>query len=127
MKKVEALLDSIANLNRALDPESECYKLRNPLLIKSFAKPGKHPIDEKGRREFSSYLNGYKAALFDIEVKISGKSRANVGSESELRDLLMCYDITDQFSIKKIVNFLRRALGDQNITENTPVSYFVGE
>ena len=78
MNKIEALVDSIGRCNGMGDPESQCYKLRNPLLIRSFARPGKHETDDQGRRVFSSFLSGYKAGLFDIESKITGKSRAGL-------------------------------------------------
>jgi hypothetical protein len=74
--KVEALVDAIARLNNSHDPESIAYRLRNPLLLRSFSKPGKHEVDETGRRVFGSYLNGYKAAVYDVKMKLSGSSHA---------------------------------------------------
>jgi hypothetical protein len=126
VRKIEALADAISKLYGGLDdPASEAYKLRNPLLITSFARVGKHKTDEHGRRKFTSFLNGYKAGLFDLEVKISGHSRANVNADSPLYVLLVSYGIKTKLAQDKIVNFLRRALNDQNITINTAINYFL--
>lgn len=126
MKKIEALADAIGKLNGCpCDPESEAYRLRNPLLIPSWALLGKHETDEKGRRIFTSLLNGYKAGLFDLQMKISGNSRTKtVKPQSPLSALLACYSITSLGSIDYILSFLRRALQDKEITADTPVSYF---
>lgn len=124
LNKIEALVDAIGKANGIHNPESETYKLRNPLLIKSFARPGKHETDEKGRRIFSSLLSGYKAGLFDIELKITGKSRAGLCSTDTLANLLAVYGIKEPGGISNIVSFLRRALSDQEISASTPLSYF---
>ena len=124
ISKIEALLDAIGKLNGCFDPEQEAYRLRNPLLIKSFARPGKHQIDEKGRRIFSSFLNGYKACLFDLELKVSGRSRARVDVNSTLEQLLACYEIRTKMAIDHVISFVRRALNDQSISAATPVSFF---
>ena len=59
----EVLVDAIAYFHRAHEPESLAYRLHNPLLLRSFARAGKHEIDEQGRRVFHSSLAGYKAAI----------------------------------------------------------------
>lgn len=124
LDKLEALVDAIGKANGIHNPESETYKLRNPLLIKSFARPGKHETDEKGRRIFSSMLSGYKAGLFDIDLKIRGKSRAGLQPTDTLANLLAVYGIKEPGGISNIVSFLRRALSDQEINAYTPLSYF---
>lgn len=124
LNKIEALVDAIGKANGMHNPESETYKLRNPLLIKSFARPGKHETDEKGRRIFSSLLSGYKAGLFDIELKITGKSRAGLQATDTLANLLAVYGIKEPGGISNIVSFLRRALSDQEISAATSLSYF---
>lgn len=125
VNKLEALVDSIGRANGSGDPDSPAYRLRNPLLIRSFARPGKHETDELGRRVFSSYLSGYKAGLFDIELKITGKSRAGLTPESSLTQLLGVYGVKEPGGISTIVSFLRRALKDAEIKPTTPLSYFV--
>lgn len=124
MNKIESIVDAIGNLNGTNNPESDCYKLRNPLLIKSFARPGKHIIDDKGRRVFDSFLAGYKAATFDVQLKASGKSRAGLKPTDTITALLGVYGLKEKLAIDKVVNFLKRALNDTQINANTPLSYF---
>lgn len=125
MRRIEAIIDAIGSLKGATNPESVCYRLRNPMLIKSFALPGKHEINEKGYRVFPSLLNGYKACLFDLECKLSGRTRAKVTANSTLDQLLACYEIYAPTAIDAVVSFLRRALDDQAIGPKTAVSYFL--
>lgn len=127
MDKIEAIVDAIGNLNGTTNPEADAYKLRNPLLIKSFARPGKHIIDEKGRRVFESYLAGYKAATFDVQLKVSGKSRAGLKPTDTITALLGVYGLKEKLAIDRVVNFLKKALQDKQITANTPLSYFMPE
>ncbi len=124
MNKIEALVDAIGKANGIHNPESDSYRLRNPLLIRSFARPGKHETDEQGRRVFTSLLSGYKAALFDMELKITGKSRAGLQPTSTLANVLGVYGIKEPGGISTVVSFLRRALTDQSISNTTPLSYF---
>jgi hypothetical protein len=125
MSKLEHLVNAIARLNGLLDPEAVCYKLKNPLMLRSYALPGKHETDESGVRVFQSVLNGYKAAMFDIELKASGKSRANAGPNCTLEHFLRCYDIKTSAAVDNIVSFLRRAMHTQEISKNTLMSYFL--
>jgi len=126
VNKIECLVDAISRCNGGNDPESLCYHLRNPLLIKSFARPGKHETDEQGRRVFTSWLSGYKASLYDIELKISGNSRAGLKPSDTLTNLLGVYGIKEPGGISNVVSFLRRALKDQTISKDTPLSFFDG-
>lgn len=125
VNKIEALVDAIGRVNGTMDPDSAAYTLRNPLLIRSFAKPGKHETDEAGRRVFSSFLSGYKAGLFDMELKITGKSRAGLTTDNTLTNLLNVYGVKEPGGISTIVSFLRRALKDPSINATTPLSYFI--
>jgi hypothetical protein len=126
INKTEALLDSIAALKGWSNPDSVTYAIRNPLHIKSFARPGKHEIDEEGRRIFTSWLAGYKACLFDLDIKIRGESRAGIREGDKLSNLLRCYGIPDGLGHDQVVKYLRRALKDQSITKETPLSFFRG-
>src|SRR5271157_643146 len=125
VRRSEALLDAIARLNGILNPESPCYQIRNPLMIKSYARPGKHSTDEQGHRIFESFLSGYKACLFDIDFKLRGRSRAGLTTESTLENLLGVYGIDSIAATDNIVAFIRRALKDQSLTKRTSVTFFV--
>lgn len=125
VNRIEAIVDALSRLNGADDPTSDCYKLRNPLLIKSFARPGKHIIDDAGRRVFPSWLAGYKAAMFDAELKISGHSRAGLKPTDTMTNLLGVYGLNNPQAVKRVINFLRRALENENISASTPLSFFI--
>jgi len=125
MTRIEIIVDAISHFNAAYSPDTEAYRLRNPLLLRSFARPGKHETDENGRRIFSSFINGYKAALFDVALKASGKSRANVKEDGTLEQLLICYEVITKPAQEKVVNFIRRALRDDTISIHTPATFFL--
>jgi hypothetical protein len=124
---VESLVDCIGSLHGIQHPGSMAYQLRSPLLIKSFAKPGKHVVDADGRRIFPSLLSGYKAAVYDMELKVRGQSRAGLKPTDGLRNLLGVYGIKELVEVDKAVTFLRHALGDMTIHRDTPLSYFIEE
>ena len=125
--RLEALLDAIASLKGWNNPDSEAYQLRNPLLIKSYSRPGKNEISGDGTRVFSSSLAGLRACLFDLTIKAKGESRAGLKSTDLLENLLRVYQITELGGQKSAVKFLKRALKDENISITTPLTYFVEE
>ena len=127
-RRIEALVDAIANLKGATtNPDGDLYQIKNPIGIMSFSKPGKNEIDQTGRRVFGSWLAGYRAACFDVSIKISGQSRSGVKKEDTLANVLRVYQITEKLGMQQVVKFLRRALKDQSITTETPLAYFRGE
>ena len=123
--KLEALLDAISKINNAYNPDGDLYHLRNPLKVKSFARPGKHQITEDGLRIFPSILAGMKAGLFDLELKIKGQSRAGLKTTDSLSSLLGLYGVQSKQAVDSVVSFLRRAMKDQNIKASTELSYFI--
>lgn len=122
--RLEALLEGIANLKGWVNPDSYTYQIKNPLQIKSFAPAGKHQIDENGVRIFSNWLGGYRACLYDLAVKVSGRSISGVGRGDKLADLLKVYDIQPGLGQDQVVKYLRRAVRDTTISKSTPVAYF---
>jgi hypothetical protein len=122
--KIEALVDAIAARNGWGRPTSDSYKLRNPLLLLSFSKPGKNEVDKEGRRIFESRLAGYHAACFDVGVKLSGKSKAGLKENDKLSDLLTTYGVTGWLSRRASLKFIRQALVRPEIKLSTPLSYF---
>lgn len=125
VSRLEGLLDSIAHANLIQEPKSDAYKLRNPLLIRSFALPGKNEVDEKGRRVFNSMISGYRAGLFDLQLKIEGKSRAKLKPEDPLSSLLGVYGLQLPGDHKRVLRFLRPALNDESISTSTPLAFFL--
>jgi hypothetical protein len=123
VNKEEALLDAIANLNDAYKPESRAYILKNPIMLRSFAAPGKHAVTEEGYRIFTSHLSGYKSASYDLHLKLEGQSNCGLKPTDKLKNLLAVYGIQDEQAQMAVVFFLRKAL-DKNIDLTTPLSYF---
>ncbi|HEX3682201.1 MAG TPA: hypothetical protein VHU83_06630 [Bryobacteraceae bacterium] len=119
MDKIEALALCIASVSGAFTPGSEAMRLNNPGLLRAFSM---RVEAEDGLRKFGSWYAGFKALCFDLQTKCSGKSRAHIAAESPLKDLLKLWDIR---SCHGQVNFLRRAIDDAAITDETPLSYFV--
>lgn len=124
LNKYEAIVDAIAYTLKAYQADSLAYTLRNPILLKSYAKPGKHEINEDGIRIFDSLLGGYKAAVWDIELKVSGTSNAGLLATDKLRNLLGVLGIKQEPEILSVCYFLRKALGNPDINPLTPLSYF---
>jgi hypothetical protein len=122
MTRLEALCDSFCHMYGAFDPLSDAYKLRNPMLLLAFNL--KHPRDEKGRRIFRSITIGYENGVFDLSLKCTGRTRANLTPKSTLTDLVHTYG-NPTSSVRYIVNFLRHALHDDSITPGTELSWFV--
>ena len=125
--RIEALVDAIAHLKGSTtNPDGELFQIRNPIGIMSFSKPGKNEIDTSGRRVFKTWLAGYRASVFDCEIKVKGESRAGLKKEDNLSNLLRVYGLTEKLAHQQVVKFLRRALKDQSITTETPLAYFRG-
>ncbi len=126
--RIEALLDSIAALKgSSTNPDGELYQIRNPLGVTSFSRPGKNEIDSEGRRVFTSWLAGYRACLFDLELKVKGESRAGIKKDDGLDNLLRVLGVTEVGGQQQVVKYLKRALRDSTITKTTPLAYFRNE
>lgn len=125
VNRVEALVDAIASTKGFHNPDSRCYQIKNPLMLRSFGAPGRHSIDSDGIRTFTSTLAGYKAATFDCTLKLQGKSRAGVKITDTLVNVLRVYGLTELAGQKQIVKFLRRALKTEEVSLDTPVAWFL--
>lgn len=127
VNRLEALLDAIASLKGWGNPDSESYQLRNPLLVKSFSRPGKNEITEDGTRVFTSALAGLRANLFDLEIKVRGESRAGIKKDDKLENILRVFGITELGGQQSALKFLKRALKTQDIKLTTPLTWFLEE
>ena len=125
MSRLEALLDSIASLKGWSNPDSISYQSRNPLLVKSFSRPGKNLISDDGTRVFNSALAGLRANLFDLEIKVKGESRAGIKPDDLLENILRVYGVTELGGQQAALKFLKRALKTQDIKLTTPLKWFL--
>ena len=124
MDRLEALACAIASHNDWLEPDSIAFKLRNPGMLKAFKLT--QPMDAEQNRIFESMVDGFQALLFDLRTKCSGRSRSKLKQESTITDLMAVYG--HGFSVAATVAlYLRKALGDPEITDKTPLSFFLSE
>jgi len=123
INRIETIVDSIAFLHRAYQPDSEAYKLRNPMMLKNYSPPGKHKVDENGLRVFDSFLDGYKSGVYDVTIKLKGESNSGIKTSDTLRNLLAVFSINKEEDINTVVFFLRKAVSKE-VTPLTPLSYF---
>lgn len=121
--KTECLVAAISYLHKAYQADSLAFRLNNPLLLKSYARAGKHAVTEDGYRVFDSLLGGLKSAIYDIELKISGNSNTGLQPTDKLRNLLGVLGIKKDEDVLSVVYFLRKAV-DKDIDSSTPLSYF---
>jgi len=121
MRRVEALADAFAKIYGCLDPLSECYKIRNPLMLKAFSP--RHTRNDKGYRIFGSFIAGYENGVLDLKIKCSGKSRAKLTPKSPLLDLIHTYGQSTS-TLPYLVRFLRHALDDETIPEGVEIGWF---
>lgn len=123
MLRLEMVCLALGRMNGSFDdPESRAFKLRNPLLLKTY-RPEKK-FDSENYRIFTSLMGGFKAGIADLQAKCSGKNH-RLSSENVLRDLLAVYGFANEATARKIVLFLRRALIDESISLNTLVGWFL--
>lgn len=120
MTRLEALLDAIAAFNGFKDPESHAYQARNPLMLKQF----ENGLYRDRLRRFGSFVHGYQAAIYDLNVKCSGKSRAKLDDPPTLQGLIRVYSLPDG-TANYVARYLRKALKDEQIRESTELRYFV--
>lgn len=133
LNKAEILVDALGQVLGISDPSSLAYSTRNPLLIKSFAKEGSHPVTAEGVRMYKSWGDGYKSCLFDIQKKLSGESRVSVVVAGERRrlkptdtvkELCATYNVRGAATFA-VISHLRIALGDDTLTDSTPMTHFL--
>ena len=114
---IEAIIDAIIVANRTHQPDTELYQLRNPIGLKRRDKE----TGQLSYREFNTLGGGYKAAIFDIRLKILGLSVHRFKEYDSIESLMTFYSVSDH---KTFLSFIRRALKDTTISLKTPLKYF---
>jgi len=135
VKRIEALADAIAYLNNMHDPSSRAYQYRNPGLLRSYSLRTLVNTDKDMVRIMDTKQGGDRALLSDLERKCKGELRvrgangAVLTSDSKLVDILWTlgirHSLTYNKPVEQAVQFLRVAVGDDSIDEDTPLKYFL--
>lgn len=121
--RLEALAEAIAHHTGYHVLDSALHKARNPLGLKAFGK--KHECDEHNNRVFRSVIQGWQAAFFDLEVKCSGRAKdKRLKPTATLLDLMLAYGWKETMA-DAVAKFLRRELGNQEISKKTPLGFFL--
>ena len=134
IKRIEALADGIAYLNKAHEPNSDAYQLRNPGLVRAYSYRHLGEVDNKGRRIFTSLIGGYRFLIQDLTWKCSGQTRAKglngkLSSLSNLEDLLKSFNLgkIEDGHIFELLDFLSKALPGSVVDASTPLQFFLLE
>jgi len=127
VNKLEALVFAVGSVKGMFSPDSLAFQLNNPMMVQSFSRPGRNEITEDGVRVFSSFLAGFRANLFDADLKARGASRAGIKKDDLLENLLRVYGITELGGQQTVLKFLKRALKTQDIKLTTPLTWFLPE
>lgn len=121
-RKREALAEAIIHYSGYSDPGSTLHDARNPGGLKAMGLI--QARDEKGNRTFRSVIDGIQALFYDVELKVTGKSRAALKPTSTLIDLSASYNLPIT-TATAWARFLRKSLHDDSISATTPLSYFL--
>ncbi|SRR6266568_836812 len=132
IKRIEALADGIAFLNKMYDPTSDSFQLRNPGLSRAYSYRHLGEVDNKGRRIFTSLIGGYRFLIQDLEWKCSGNTRAKgyngkLSSSNTLSDLLKSFNLDriEDGNVFMLIDFLNKALPGVEINAQTQLSFFL--
>jgi hypothetical protein len=124
--RIIALALAISKMNGGFDdPLSLAFKIKNPLLLKCFSV--RHEKDEHGYRVFKSVSSGLDAGVMDLEIKCSGKSNSKLTPQSTLKDLIGCYGYAGTSPCLPVLRFLKHIKGFEEVSELTPLGFFLGE
>lgn len=118
-KGVEALAEAIIAYSGYLEPGSALYRARNPGGLPATAF--KHKRDEDGNRVFKSLLDGLRALLYHVDMKLSSDSRLT--PQSTLTDFAVAFGC-NKLEAMLWAKFLSKALQDE-ITHTTKLERFL--
>ena len=116
--RLECLLSAIAAYNKSQLPWDSAFHANNPLRLGEFDKN----VATGRLRQFKSVHAGLVSGLFDLRLKCSGKSNANLG-DGTIKSLMRTYSLHDGTE-EYVCRFLSHAL-KQQISPDTKLSYFV--
>jgi len=120
-RKLEAVAEALIKTSGYHVPEGKLYQTRNPGGLLAYSPAQQR--DEEGMRVFNSVLDGFQALLFDVGLKLEGKSRAHLRPDQTLTDFAAAYN--QPLAAQAWAAFLRKALHDPNITHKTKIEFFL--
>jgi hypothetical protein len=119
---LEAVAEAIVEKSGYLIPDSSLHKARNPGGLLAFSTS--QARDENGYRAFGSVLDGLQALLFDVEIKLAGRSRAHLTPANSLEDFAVSCG-QPATAAQAWARFLKRALADEAISAKTQIGYLL--
>jgi hypothetical protein len=121
MTKLECLLCALWEYNKARLPTDPAFNANNPLRLGKYS----NGVATGELKRFASLHSGICAGLFDLGVKVSGKSRAKLDGENyTIKGLIRVYSLKDGTE-QYVCRWLRRAIGDDSIKPETKLNYFI--
>jgi hypothetical protein len=121
-RKIEALAEAIADTSGYRNPDHPAHAARNPGALKAYSPT--HVRNEQGQRVFRSMLDGWQALIFDIEVKLAGRSRAHLTAHNCLADFAEAFG-QPATAAQAWAKYLRRSLTVEGITHKTTLDFFM--
>jgi|SRR5208282_1444065 len=132
IRRIEALAQGIAYLNKAHESKSDAFQLNNPGLVKAYSYRHLGEIDNKGRRIFTSIIGGLRFLVQDLTWKCEGNTRAKgytgkLGPTSNLNDLLKSFNLDkmEDGHIFELLDYLSSALPGAGIDAKTNLQFFL--
>lgn len=120
---IEALAEAIASNTTYRDPASALYQTRNPGALRAFSQ--KRMQDSDKLRVFKTFTGGFNALVADLRIKCEGRSNSGLTVDSTLKELITVYQHPHSMTAY-VVMFLRKALNDSSISEDTQLAFFLG-
>ena len=120
-KVIEAVAEAIVKTSGYWNADNPIYDARNPGGLLAFSPT--QTRDANGYRIFASSLDGMQALLYDVQLKLNGKSRSKLAPKNTLADFAASCGLPNAAVAWSA--FLRKALHDAEIRPTTPISHFL--
>ena len=95
------LAKAMAEFEGYFIPGARAQRNRNPLNLKWSKFTDLR--DDKGFCIFNTFYDGWKAGLWDLEMKCKGYTRTNLKPTSTIRELIFIWSATDQEAYSEYV------------------------
>lgn len=124
ISRMEALADAIMEFSGYRDRTSTAYLVRNPGALK--ARMVRQAQTHGGLRVFASHKDGYEALLTDLRIKCGGRSSDGILNTAPLAELVRLM-LGKEEATRSVLRFVRHSLSDDQLSDTTPISYFLEE